>query len=103
MRLTFLCLALVSLITPTRADVAPAFLFRDNAVLQRDKPIQVWGTAAAGENVAISFAGHTVTTAADATGKWRVELPALPANATPRDLVIRGTNTLTLSNILVGD
>lgn len=44
-----------------------------------------------------------MTTTADATGKWRVTLPALPANATPADLVIKGKNTLKFTNILVGE
>ncbi len=102
------CLGLASLSAlrfsaPVRADVVPAFLFNDNAVLQRDKPIPVWGTADAGEKVSVSFSGKTAATTADAAGKWRVDLPALPANATPADLVIKGKNTVTRTNILVGE
>jgi len=70
-------------------------VFNDNAVLQRDKLIPVWGTADAGEKVAVSFSGQTANTTADATGKWRVDLPALPANATPANMVIKGKNTVT--------
>jgi sialate O-acetylesterase len=95
--------ALACLLAPSRADVVPGFLFSDNAVLQRDKPILVWGTAAAGEKVSVTFGDHTVATTTDATGKWSVKLPALPANATPADLVIKGKNTLTFTNILVGE
>ena len=73
------------------------------SLLQRGKPIPVWGTADIGEKVSVAFAGHTVATTADASGKWRVDLPALPANAKPADLVITGKNTITLTNILVGD
>jgi sialate O-acetylesterase len=103
MRNNLLWLALVCLAAPVRADVVPAFLFNDNAVLQRDKPIPVWGTADAGEKVSASFSGHTANTTADAEGKWRVDLPALPANAAPENLVIKGKNTITCSNILVGE
>jgi sialate O-acetylesterase len=78
-------------------------LFNHNAVLQRDKPIRVWGTADAGEKVSVAFSGHTTAATADATGKWRVELPALPASATPASLVIRGKNTVTRTNIVVGE
>jgi sialate O-acetylesterase len=88
---------------PVRADVVPAFVFSDNAVLQRDKPIAVWGTADAGEKVSVSFSGKTANTTADAVGKWRVDLPALPANLTPTDLVIKGKNTITRTGILVGE
>ena len=48
MRNTLLCLALLGLSASVRADVTPAPLFTDNAVLQRDKPVPVWGKADAG-------------------------------------------------------
>jgi sialate O-acetylesterase len=86
-----------------RADVVPALPFGDNAVLQRDKALPVWGTADAGEKVTVTFSGKTATTTADATGKWRVDLPALPASFVPADLVMKGKNTVTRTNILVGE
>ena len=85
------------------ANVVLAPLFTDNAVLQRDKPVPVWGSADAGEKVAVTFAGQTVATTADAAGKWRVTLAALPANAMPTVMVVKGKNTLTLTNIVVGE
>ena len=103
MRHELICLALMCLCAPVGAAVVPALPFTDNAVLQRDKPIPVWGTAEPGEKVTVAFASHTVATTADASGKWRVDLPALPANAKAADLIIRGKNTLTLTNILVGE
>jgi len=103
MRNTLLCLALLCLGAHAHAAVVPAPLFTNNAVLQRDKPVPVWGTADAGEKVTVTFAGQSLETTADAAGKWRVDLAALPANATPAELVIKGTNTITLVNILVGE
>jgi sialate O-acetylesterase len=105
---TLCCFVLVGLTAtyfgaPVQADVVPAYVFGDNAVLQRDKPIPVWGTADVGEKVSVSFRGETVGTTADAAGKWRVDLPALPANATPANLVIKGKNTVTRTNVLVGE
>jgi sialate O-acetylesterase len=88
---------------PAQADVTPALLFNDNAVLQRDKPIPVCGTADVGGKVSVTFADHTVATTADVAGQWRVDLPALAANATPAELFIMGKNTLKLTNILVGE
>lgn len=85
------------------AELVPAAPFSDNAVLQRDKPLPVWGLADAGEHVTVSFAGHTVSTTADPGGNWRVDLPPLPASGTPSDLVIRGKTTLTFTNIVVGE
>ena len=103
MRNTLICLALVCLGAPLRADVIPAPLFTDNAVLQRDKPVPVWGKADAGEKISVTFAGQTVSTVADASGRWSVTLAALPASATPAKLVIKGNNTITLANIVGGE
>jgi sialate O-acetylesterase len=103
MRNPLLCLALFSLGAAAHANVVLAPLFTDNAVLQRDKPVPVWGTADAGEAVTVAFAGQSVATTADATGKWSVALAALPANATPADLVVKGKNTVTRTNVVVGE
>jgi len=96
-------IALLGLGAHLRADVVPAPLFTDNAVLQRDKPVPVWGTADAGEKVSVSFAGQSVETTADASGKWKVTLAALPARTQGSDLAIKGKNSLTLANIVVGE
>ena len=79
-------------------------LFQDNAVLQRDRPIPIWGRALPGENVTIEFAGATVRTMADRTGRWQATLPTRPAGG-PYELSVstsRGA-TQTIGNILVGD
>lgn len=103
-RLRFLAFfATVLFAVDLHAVVVPAPLFTDNAVLQRDKPVPVWGTAEAGEKVSVAFAGQSQSTTADAAGRWRVDLAPLPANAEPAELVITGTNTLTFANILVGE
>ena len=103
MRKPLLSLALLSFAVAAHANVVLAPLFTDNAVLQRDKPVPVWGTADAGEKVTVAFAGQKVSATTDTTGKWSVTLAALPANATSADLVVTGKNTITLTNIVVGE
>jgi sialate O-acetylesterase len=103
MRYTLTCLALLGLGVSLHANVVPAPLFTDNAVLQRDKPVPVWGTADAGEKVSVSFAGQSVETTADASGKWSVKLAPIPAKNEGADLVIKGNNTITLANVVVGE
>ena len=79
-------------------------LFQSNMVLQREKPITIWGWAVAGEDVTVSFAGKTQTTKAGADRTWKVISPAMPATAEPLQMTIKGeAATLTLGNILVGD
>lgn len=91
------------LVSALRADVHCARLFTDHMVLQCDRPVPVWGTAAPGEKVAVEFAGQTHETVAGADGAWRVTLAPLEASATPRTLTVRGANTLTFSDVLVGE
>ncbi|MCA9222814.1 MAG: hypothetical protein KDA71_20985, partial [Planctomycetales bacterium] len=79
-------------------------LFQSNMVLQRDKPIQVWGWAEPGEVVTVGFGGEQVSVKAGDDRAWKVTLPALPANNEPQRMTVEGRNaTLALENILVGD
>ena len=86
-----------------RADVTPAALFTENAVLQRDKPVPVWGTATKGEKITVTFGSQQRTATAGVDGRWIVILDPLPASTTGTDLVIAGANTITLRNVLVGE
>ena len=79
-------------------------LFQSNMVLQREKPITIWGWALAGEEVTVSFGCQTQTTKAGADRSWKVIFPAMPATAEPLQMTIKGkVATLTLDNILMGD
>ena len=88
---------------PTRADVKLPALFGDHMVLQQEATVPVWGRAEPGEKVTVSFGGLKTETTATAEGKWRADLPALPANTPPGTLVIAGKNTVTINDVLVGD
>lgn len=87
------------------AKVQPAMVFTDGAVLQRDKPVRVWGTADPGEQVTVRFADQTKTQTAGADGKWLLTLSAMPANATPRIMSFESPNNEphTLQDVVVGE
>lgn len=79
-------------------------LFQSHMVVQRDKPIAIWGWAAAGEDVAVSFGGDRQSTRAGADRSWRVTLAAQPANKAPQQVIVQGKDRrLVLENVLVGD
>ncbi len=99
----FLFALLVLVATAGRAEVALAPLFTDHAVLQRDKPVPIWGRADAGEKITVTFAGQTHATTAAKDGRWIVMLDALPAQVTGADLVITGKNVVTISDVVVGE
>ncbi len=71
-----------------RRRPALSSLFRDHAVLQRDRPVRIWGWAQSGEGVSVSVAGSSVRTRADANGRWIATLPALKAGG-PHTLSVR--------------
>ena len=96
-------LALALGVFPARADVTPNPLFADNAVLQQGMKVPVWGMAEPGEPVTVEFAGQSVSTTADAAGKWLVQLAPMKAGSRPRTLTISGKNKIVLTNILVGE
>ncbi len=89
-------------IEAVHAEVRPNSIFSDNAVLQRDIVIPVYGTANEGEKITVEFAGQKVSTVAK-DGKWRVMLQPIKANALPQILTIRGENVVKIANVLVGD
>jgi len=105
-RLALLALTLgsaLSLAAALRAEVKPAAVFTDHAVLQREAVVPIWGTARRGEKITVTFRGQALATKADRDGNWRVNLAPMPAQPYPADLVIDGSNTVTLRDILVGD
>ncbi|RRB04401.1 sialate O-acetylesterase [Larkinella rosea] len=90
------------------AEVRLPQIFGSHMVLQRRKPIPVWGWAAAGEKVTVQFIGagpqrQTKTAKADKDGKWLIRLDPTEAGG-PYQLVVAGKkNTLTLDDVLVGE
>ena len=79
-------------------------LFTNGAVLQRDRPLPIWGSAAPGENITVELAGRTAQTVAGSDGHWMTSLSALGAGG-PYVLNAKtaGGQTLTRSDILLGD
>ena len=91
------------MVTVAAADVKPAAMFSDHMVLQREMPVPVWGTAAAGESVTVTLGEQSKTAAADASGKWSLKLDPLKAGG-PLVMCLQGkSNKVELKDVLVGD
>lgn len=85
-------------------DFRLAFIFQDHMVLQRQKPVTVWGWATPGATVTVSFDGQNKSTTADGSGRWEARLSPMPANATGQTLsAFDGTTTLSITDVLVGE
>jgi sialate O-acetylesterase len=79
-------------------------VFQTRMVLQRDKPLAVWGWADPGESVEVAFGGKTATAVAGPDRAWKAVLDPLPADRAPRTLTVKGKNrSLELTDVLVGD
>jgi sialate O-acetylesterase len=87
------------------AELKLAALFSDHTVLQRDKPVPVWGWADPDEQVTVSFAGQKKTAVAGPDGKWMVRLDALTASAQGRELLVQSSagRQLKIQDVLVGE
>ena len=97
-----LCL-LTLLAVSARAELKLPAIIGDNMVLQQKQANPLWGWDAPGTEVTVKFAGQTKTAKADAKGKWTVKLDAVPANAQPETITIKGSSTKELKNVLVGE
>ena len=84
------------------ANITLPRIFGDNMVLQRNKPISIWGWASPGEKLTIQFNRQTKTSKADKSGKWQVYLEPEMAGG-PYQLTIKGKNQVSIQNILVGE
>jgi sialate O-acetylesterase len=86
------------------AQVRPSHIFDNNMVLQREKPVKVWGLAAQLEKVKVEFGGQAKSAVANQQGEWSVWLDPMSANAKPGDMKVTGKSSSVLfTNVLVGD
>jgi sialate O-acetylesterase len=100
----FIVATLLLTVQSSFADLKLASLFEDHMVLQRGKPVPVWGTADPGKDIAVKFGSQQAGGKADDKGNWRVDLPAMDANATAQVMtVMSGDQTTTVNDVLVGD
>ncbi|HRN57460.1 MAG TPA: sialate O-acetylesterase, partial [Agriterribacter sp.] len=103
--LSFVCLLCIN---QAFADVRLPQIFNSHMVLQRNKPIPVWGWADAGEKVTVELSGsgtakQTKTIKAGKDGKWIIRLNAAEAGG-PYRVVVKGKkNALTLDDVWIGE
>ncbi|XHR27180.1 MAG: sialate O-acetylesterase [Chthoniobacteraceae bacterium] len=96
--------ALALALTSAQGAVSLPALISDHAVLQKSAKTVLWGKAAPGEHVTATVAGvRGEATATAPDGKWRIEVDLSHVGQGPFDLVIEGTNKITVSDVAVGE
>ena len=80
----------------------PGILFRDGCVLQRGKPIVIWGEGENGKEVTVTLAGRMARCVVT-NGRWECTLPPMDA-ARRMELVIScGKEMEVLRNVSIGE
>ncbi len=96
-------LLLLLLALPALAEVQLPKLFGDHMVLQRRKPVPVWGWADPGERLTVSFNGQTKKLKAGNDGRWRTNLDPMEAGG-PFVLTVQGKiNSAMVQDVLIGE
>ncbi len=78
-------------------------IFSDHMILQRDKPLKIWGASGPGETVHITLAKIKGSAVADKNGKWLITLPAFSSGG-PYVMTVKTKNeTKIFSDVLIGE
>ena len=89
------------------AALSVSGIFSDHMVLQRGKPVPVWGEAAPGTKVSVRFGDASAEAVADADGEWCATLPAMRARKESGTLAVRAAGgaggEAVFTDVLVGD
>lgn len=102
-------MALCVLVPPPVAAAAQPLklhaIFTSNMVIQRDKPIAIWGWSEPGKKVSVQLGSDKAeATAGEGRGRWEVSFPPRQASAEPQTLIVTaGEERAELTNIVVGD
>jgi len=97
---------------PLFAKIQLAAPFTEGAVLQRGRPVPVWGRADVGRTVTVTFGEAEVETVAASDGSWLVRLPPLEASKTGCVLKVTEsepgwfgseTDSVSVGDVLVGE
>ena len=98
-----IAIAAVGLPLAVQAEVQLAQVFTPHAVLQRDKPLPIWGWAEPGEKIAVTLGARQAEPVADTDCKWLVKLAAQAMSKEPLTLKVVGKNTVEVPDVLLGD
>lgn len=85
------------------AQLSLPAIFGDGMVLQQQKPIPIWGEAAANASVTLTLGDVLVSTTADAEGQWMAEIPAQSHGGPYVLSIVSGDTSVEIQNVLIGE
>ncbi len=95
-------LAIVLGAATARAEPRLPAVIGDHMVLQRGRPVPIWGWAEPGEAITVRIADARGDAVTAADGRWRLTLPPLEPGG-PFVLAVRGMASVLVKDVLVGD
>jgi len=103
-RFLFSFFLIIATLNQAAAQLKLASIFTNNMVLQQQAQVPVWGWTSAGKTVRVtsSWNKKTITTKADASGKWKLNLQT-PSAGGPYQLTISDGQNLGLNNVMIGE
>jgi sialate O-acetylesterase len=99
----FTLLSIATSALQARADVTLPKVIGSHMVLQRERPLPIWGWADPGEEITVRLDAATATVKAGPQGDWKVVLPAVKADSKAHRMTIAGKNKIELVDVLIGD
>lgn len=102
MRLVFIFILLFPFAVTAQLQLAK--IFSSNMVLQREKPIRIWGKAIPGKTVTVVFANEKINTLVKNDSAWMVTFKKQKAHTNPQTVFIQsGNEKIEMNNLLIGD
>ncbi|GAB4018994.1 hypothetical protein GCM10028808_55190 [Spirosoma migulaei] len=90
--------------SPVYAQLRLADVWQSGMVIQRDKPIPIWGWAIPGQTINVQFGNEQRQALVKADSSWLLQFQPRAASAIPTRLIIRtNQDSLQLTNLLIGD
>ncbi len=106
LRLALIALCAISALSASIAcaDIRLPSIIGDNMVLQQGSRFSIWGWSDPNEeiNIRVSWRNEDWTLLGDESGRWQFAMTA-PASLGPHEITLKGRNTITLKNILIGE
>src|SRR5664279_6008765 len=102
MKILFNLLA-VFFVSTSSAQLRISAIFSDHMILQRDKPVKIWGSAKPGDLVRVDIGDSKTAATADQTGRWLVTLPSFKAGGPYKLRIQSGKETKVFSDLLFGE
>ncbi len=104
LRWTIRLSAILMLPALARAEIVLAPLFSDGVVLQRDKPVPIWGRANPKQTIAVTLYDQTVQATAGADGRWIVYFDPVLASDDPTEIVVAAAKeSVVVRDVVVGE